>query len=453
MGASRRQPRPTPRGPGQRSPVRGATASHCSCQGIVPDYVLQQIVTNGNERQRRSAGTTLLLAQAIRLARAVSLDAGVSPQRGGPRAAAAIEGAGLERLNYDAHNTQNLPGTLVRAEDDPPTGDAEADEAYDGLGATYELYADEFDRDSIDGAGMPLLATVHYDEGYDNAFWDGTQMVFGDGDGELFNRFTISVDVIGHELTHGVTEQAAGLIYLRQPGALNESISDVFGSMVKQFVASEKAEDADWLIGEGLFTDRVQGVALRSMAAPGTAYDDPVLGKDPQPANMSDYVVTSADNGGVHINSGIPNHAFYLVATTLQGYSWERAGQIWYAALLSPRIRPRIGFLGFARLTASTAQQLYGAGSEEAVAVRNAWSAVGVNLPGQRGRPGRGLGALAGGRVGGPRAVVSSSTSPWVSTKRSATRPSGGGEEKRTDTPREREATPGETAGRGRRSS
>jgi Zn-dependent metalloprotease len=300
---------------------------------------------------------------------------------------------------------------------------------------------------------MPLLATVHYDEDYDNAFWDGTQMVFGDGDGELFNRFTISVDVIGHELTHGVTEQEAGLIYLKQSGALNESMSDVFGSMVKQFVASEKAEDADWLIGEGLFTDRVQGVALRSMAAPGTAYDDPVLGKDPQPADMSGYVVTSADNGGVHVNSGIPNHAFYLVATTLQGYSWERAGQIWYEALLSPRMTSRMGFRGFARLTASTAQQLYGADSEEAVAVRNAWSAVGINLPGQPGRPGRGLGALTGGGVGGARAVVSSSESPWVSTKRSATRPSGGGEEKRTDTPREREAAPGASTGRGRRSS
>jgi Zn-dependent metalloprotease len=420
----------------------------------VPDYVFEQIAINGNARQRRSAGTTLLLSQAVRLARAVSLDAGVAPRRGGPRAAAAIEDAGPERFIYDAHNTQNLPGTLVRSEGDPPTGDAEADEADDGLGSTYDLYAEAFDRDSIDGAGMPLLATVHYDEGYDNAFWDGTQMVFGDGDGELFNRFTISVDVIGHELTHGVTEQEAGLVYSKQSGALNESISDVFGSMVKQSAASEKAEDADWLIGEGLFTDRVQGVALRSMAAPGTAYDDPVLGKDPQPADMSGFVVTSADNGGVHINSGIPNHAFYLVATTLQGYAWERAGQIWYAALLSPQIRPRMGFIGFARLTASTASQLYGADSEEAVAVRNAWSAVGINLPGLRGRTGRGPGALAKGRIGGPRAVVSSSQSPWVSTKQSATgRASEGGAEKRTDTPRDREAAHGASAGRGRRSS
>lgn len=426
MGASRQQPRHIPRGPGQRSAARGATGPHCPCQGILPPYVLQQITLNGNERQRRSAGTTLLLDQSIRLARAVSFDATVSPQAGAPRAAAAIEAAGPDRVISDADNTQVLPGTLVRAEGDPETGDPAADEAYDGLGATYDLFAEAFDRDSIDGAGMPLLGTVHYDEDYDNAFWDGAQMVFGDGDGELFNRFTVAVDVIGHELMHGVTEQEAGLIYFSQSGALNESLSDAFGSMVKQFIGSEKAEDADWLIGEGLLTDQVQGQALRSMAAPGEAYDDPILGKDPQPRHMSDYVVTSADNGGVHINSGIPNHAFYLVATTLQGYAWERAGPIWYEALLSPRMSPRIGFRGFARLTAGTAGRLYGADSEEALAVRNAWSAVGIDLLGQRSRPGRGLGALARGRIGGPRAVVSSSQSPWVSAKQPATpRPSG----------------------------
>jgi Zn-dependent metalloprotease len=367
---------------------------------------------------------------------------------------AAMEAAGPQRSVFDAQNTQSLPGALVRAEGDPETGDLAADEAYDGLGATHDLFAEAFDRDSIDGAGMPLLGTVHYDEGYDNAFWDGTQMVFGDGDGEFFNRFTISLDVIGHELMHGVTENEAGLIYWSQSGALNESLSDVFGSMVKQFVASEKAEDADWLIGEGLFTERVQGQALRSMAAPGEAYDDPVLGKDPQPGHMSDYVVTSADNGGVHINSGIPNHAFYLVATTLQGYAWERAGLIWYEALLSPQMPSKIGFRGFARLTARTARRLYGADSEEALAVRNAWSSVGIDLLGQQTQPGRGLGALARGRIGGPRAAASSSNSPWESTKQSATpRPSGGGGEtrERTERTRERESAPAaESAGRGR---
>ncbi|CAM5676724.1 hypothetical protein SFUMM280S_07534 [Streptomyces fumanus] len=155
-------------------------------------------------------------------------------------------------------------------------------------------------------------------------------MVFGDGDGEIFLDFTIPVDVIGHELVHGVTQYTANLTYFGQPGALNESVSDVFGSLIKQYTLGQSADQADWLIGAGLLAPRVTGVALRSLKAPGTAYDDDVLGKDPQPATMDDYVRTGRDNGGVHINSGIPNHAFYLAATALGGNAWERAGQIWY---------------------------------------------------------------------------------------------------------------------------
>src|SRR5438045_1918371 len=128
-------------------------------------------------------------------------------------------------------------------------------------------------------------------------------MVCGDGDGALFNRFTIALDVIAHELTHGVTQTEAQLEYRGQSGALNESMSDVFGSLVKQWAGNQTARQADWLIGAGLFTPTVKGAAIRSMKAPGTAYDDPVLGADPQPADMANYVTTRADNGGVHINS------------------------------------------------------------------------------------------------------------------------------------------------------
>ena len=147
---------------------------------------------------------------------------------------------------------------------------------------------------------------------YDNAFWDGTQMVFGDGDGVIFLPFTRSVDVIGHELAHGVTQYTSGLNYQDQSGALNESVSDVFGVLVKQRLLGQTADQADWLVGAELLAPGVNGVALRSMAAPGTAYDDPRLGKDPQPGHMRDYVDTTDDNGGVHINSGIPNKAFHV---------------------------------------------------------------------------------------------------------------------------------------------
>jgi hypothetical protein len=205
-------------------------------------------------------------------------------------------------------------------------------------------------------------------------------MVFGDGDGTYFNRFTISIDVMGHELTHGVTAHQANLVYHDQPGALNESISDCFGSMVKQYAHTPRqtSAQADWLIGAGLFTSRVTGVALRSMKAPGTAYNDKVLGKDPQPDHMSKYVVTSSDNGGVHINSGIPNKAFYLASVALGGYAWEKAGWIWYTTLCDPRLSPSAQFQDFANLTADNAGRLFGDVEQQAVV--NAWKQVGINV-------------------------------------------------------------------------
>jgi Zn-dependent metalloprotease len=211
---------------------------------------------------------------------------------------------------------------------------------------------------------------VHYQKGYDNAFWNGQQMVYGDGDEDLppaqrlFNRFTISIDIIGHELTHGVTQYEAKLAYLNQPGALNESMSDVFGVLVKQYQLGQTAAQADWLVGQGLFTSNVNGVALRSMKAPGTAYDDPVLGKDPQPAHMRDYVNTIEDNGGVHINSGIPNHAFYVTATEIGGNAWEKAGRVWYVTLRD-KLSITSNFQAAANLTYQTAGELFGAGSLE----------------------------------------------------------------------------------------
>jgi Zn-dependent metalloprotease len=203
-------------------------------------------------------------------------------------------------------------------------------------------------------------------------------MIFGDGDGEIFNRFTIALDVIGHELAHGVTEDESQLAYLFQPGALNESLSDVFGSLVRQYALGQTAEEADWLIGRGLFTGAVDGVALRSMKAPGTAYDDPVLGRDPQPAHMRDFVRTYDDNGGVHINSGIPNRAFYLAAIAIGGRAWEKAGRIWYETLRDPQLRPSTGFARFAKLTVGCAGRLYGPGSAEQEAVAEAWGEVGL---------------------------------------------------------------------------
>ena len=290
--------------------------------------------------------------------------------------------AAPKRAVHDAEHATALPGRLVRAEGAQASEDVVVNEAYEGLGATWRLLWSAYHRDSLDGKGMPLVATVHFDRGYDNAFWDGSQMVFGDGDGVYFDSFTSCIDVIGHELAHGLTQYTAGLTYVAQSGALNESVSDVFGILVKQMHHSETAETSDWLIGEGLFTDKVSGVALRSMKAPGTAYDDRVLGRDPQPGHMADYVElphdADHDNGGVHTNSGIPNRAFHLAAIALGGKPWERAGQIWFDTITGKGVPRDVDFLGFARLTVAAAAKRFGADSTEAERVAEAWGQVGV---------------------------------------------------------------------------
>src|SRR6185436_8936918 len=203
------------------------------------------------------------------------------------------------RTIYDAGHRLELPGKRVMREGGRRGTDVEVNEAYDGAGATHDFFYRLFGRRSIDGRGMRLDSTVHYGLRFDNALWNGRQMIYGDGDGKLFNRFTASLEVIAHEFTHGVTENMAGLGYSEQTGALNEHISDAFGIMVKQFTLGQTVEESDWLIGAGLLCPGVHGKAVRSMAAPGTAYDDPILGRDPQPAHMRDYQPGSADGGGV----------------------------------------------------------------------------------------------------------------------------------------------------------
>lgn len=292
-----------------------------------------------------------------------------------------------EREVWDAQQREVLPGVRVRGEDDPATGDEAADEAFDGMGATFDFLWDAFGRNSLDGSGGALLSTVHYGEDYDNAFWNGERMVFGDGDGEVFSGFTGSLTVIAHELAHGVIEDAGGLAYRGQSGALNESIADVFGALAEQHHLGQTVDEASWLIGEGIFTDAVEGDALRSLAAPGTAYDDDVLGRDPQPAHMRDFVVTRDDNGGVHINSGIPNHAFYLTAMALGGNAWDRAGLIWYRALTSGTLSPTADFATFANTTLAAAVAEYGEESEEVAAVRSGWAGVGVIQDGRVAEP------------------------------------------------------------------
>lgn len=331
------------------------------CQ-IIPPYLLEGIIERGTEQQREWAGSVLNESDTFRAQRI----AGAAPAPGGD----------LEV--YDSQGTGALRVQLVVDQSNPHQDecDAAAEEAFEGAGATRQLYLSIYGRNSIDGNGMPIVSNVHYRKKYGNAFWNGSEMVYGDGDDWFFHRLTKSIDIMGHELTHGVVQYTAGLAYQDQAGALNESYADVFGSLVKQYARGQRAREADWLIGKGIFLPGVRGEALRSVKAPGYAYDDPTLGKDPQPGHMDDYVDTTADNGGVHINSGIPNRAFYLLSFTLDGYAWERAGRIWYDSL-SP-LRPDATFNDAKEATIQAASNLYGQSSAETDAVRNAWKTVGV---------------------------------------------------------------------------
>jgi len=350
--------------------------NQCRCINcITPPHMLKKLLDNPDSKIREAALRTLLSTSRLRGERAV---------RGLVASAAPISAHGRRTIFDCATGTWLPAATVVRTEDGPASADESVNRAFDGLGTTRDFYNDVFDRDSLDGKGMRLNAYVHRGEGYNNAFWDGSQMVFGDGDGVLFTDFTKSLDVIAHELAHGVTEFTAGFDYHNQPGALNESMSDVFGSLVKQWFAKETADQADWLIGADVFSPGIDADALRSLKAPGKAYNNPTLGRDPQPDHMSKYVMMpdtdDGDNGGVHINSGIPNKAFYLTATGIGGYAWEAPGQIWYAALQAST--PMTEFQQFADTTHLKAGQLFGAQSAEQQAVLAAWKEVGIRISG-----------------------------------------------------------------------
>ncbi len=346
--------------------TRRQHTQRCSICCIVPPHILNELAKSGTEAERVLALETLAHSARLRGHREILSTLTVGTPAGQKR-----------RTVYTERNGTTLPGKLVRGEGDPKVKDISVNEAYDSSGVVYDFFQKVFERSSVDDRGLRLDSSVHYGRRFDNAFWNGSQMVYGDGDGVIFQRFTKCLDVIGHELTHGVTQYEAALNYQDQPGALNESMSDVFGILVKQWKLKQTAAKADWLIGAGLFAKGVSGIALRSMKAPGTAYDDPRLGKDPQPAHMKDYYKGHDDNGGVHINSGIPNRAFYLTADAIGGNAWEAPGKIWYTALCH-NLRPSSKFLDAANATVMIAENLYGAGSNQQKAVQNAWKSVGV---------------------------------------------------------------------------
>lgn len=285
----------------------------CICN-IVPEQVLKELAKRGSEASRE----TLNDRYRIQEKRDSVLNSLLIMEK--------IAG-NAQRYVYDSENTRHQRNTLVIEENGSDTEDSVANAAYHMSGYVRDYFFDVHNYNSMNGNGMDIISNVHYGMDYNNAYWDGDEMTYGDGDGVKFRSFANAIDVVAHELTHGVTQYLANLEYYSQPGALNEHFSDVFGTIIKIRYNGQDVNSADWLIGDTIVTDSFPGKALRSMKDPGTANE-----YDQQPAHMDEYYHGQGDNQGVHINSGIPNKAFYL---SCQHLSIDDCGTIWFDTLKS----------------------------------------------------------------------------------------------------------------------
>lgn len=304
---------------------------------IVPPFILEELARRGNTQCK------LALNDAHRLfeKRNSALNRLLVQETGKGNS---------ERYVYDSENTYRQRVTLLRKENEQPIEDKTANDVYDKTGYVKDYFKKTFKFDSIDNEGMDIISNIRYGKNYNNAYWDGDEMTFGEGDNVQFKDFTEAIDVIAHEMMHGVTQFTANLDYQSQSGALNEHFSDVFGTVIKQKYMKQDIDCADWLIGDTIVTDKFPGEAIRSMKAPGTANDF-----DRQPDHMDHYYSGSDDNQGVHINSGIPNKAFYLVAIEL---GLNESALLWFTAL--SKLWRTANFRDFVDKTFEAANELIG---------------------------------------------------------------------------------------------
>ena len=297
-----------------------------SIQCIIPPYINDKLAQSTNPTVRARAIANIRAAATLRTQRVMS-------QAMPGLMASAAPTKKRQRLVYDAKKGDQLPGKLVRSEGQAKVADVAVNQAYDYSGHTYDFYDQLFGRNSLDNNGMTLISSVHVGEvdehgalvPMNNAFWNGEQMAYGDGDGVIFRNFTGSLDVVGHELTHGVESFTSNLEYRNQSGALNEHFADVFGILVREWINGETALKANWLIGAES--------RCRRPDPPGDSRHGESrhrLRQRPGPwrrsaagAHERICIPVFADRGGVHVNSGIPNRAFVLVAKGTQGQRLE----------------------------------------------------------------------------------------------------------------------------------
>lgn len=343
-----------------------------SCS-IIPHYLEDQIEMNrengnlGAPESPRPFSESHLVHDKIFLEQSDSELSNVEEQSCIPFWNSFLHGKHIVHNIYDSCHSKELPGILVTSVEENPCifktcqqrrtiSDPSVAQAIQKASEVFRFYKDNYQHNSIDGQGGDVTSTVHFGNNYENALWKKGQMVYGDGS-SLFNSFVSFLDVVGHEFTHGVT--GSRLAYQGESGAINEHFSDVMGYLIYMYTNRLTTEQADWLFAKGILSYNGKTYPLRSFKEPGTAYDIPAFGKDPQPAKYSDLYKGSGDNGGVHINSGIPNHAFYLFAEALGGKPWEKAGLIWFTTMKEGTFSSHASMKDFAKATITTAKTLF----------------------------------------------------------------------------------------------
>jgi Zn-dependent metalloprotease len=344
----------------------------CGCF-IIPQHVLERFAKDKKltAEQRKYFADAAKLELHWRRARVAEAKLAKLSRSILPTAVSAVAAAAPpSNLVFDCQHGTTLPGSPIA--NPGASADASAKQAYDETAAVINFYKTVFGRNSLDNAGMTLISSIHFSVNYNNAGWTGSQMKYGDGDGNIFIDFTKSNDVIGHELTHGVTQFTADFAYSNQAGGLNESMSDVFGSMFRQWQANQTVSAADWLIGKEIMGPGAIArgfTCLRDMSNPAASHC-----VAPQPTKFSQY----HDGMDPHDSSGIPNFAFYKAAMAIGGRSWEKTGKIWYQALTGFAPSPNMKMKVFANRTRSLAGTLFPAEPAIKTAVDKAWKAVGL---------------------------------------------------------------------------
>lgn len=340
----------------------------CTCF-IIPRDVLERLSEDRKlpEEARQASANSVKVGHEIRKLREQARKLTMATQAAAPMVQLA---AAPVITVYDCHTTQTLPGTPVAN----PGGSADptAKRTFTETSRVADFYKQVFNRNSIDGAGMTMMSSIHFGVKYNNAMWNGAQMIYGDGDAAIFIDFTNGNDVIGHELTHGVTQHSLQLAYVNEAGGLNESLSDCFGSMFRQWEAKQTAAQADWLIGHDIIgpTAKARGfTCLRDMADPAAKHC-----LAPQPTKYA-QITPGMDP---HYSSGPPNLAFCVACKTLGGNSWEKVGQVWYKVMTGFGPSPNMKMNTFAARTRKVAAQMFSAAPAVAAAVDKGWKQVGL---------------------------------------------------------------------------